>query len=161
LERLRALPGVAHSGAIRVLPLSSTIDDWGLDIEGYVETPGNDAKGDWQVVTPGAMEALGERLLRGRLFLESDRVGAVPVALVNETMAERYWADGGAIGRRIRMGSRPASPWMTVVGVVGDVRHNGIDAAIKEKFFVPHAQLALSTGSTDPCADIGSVGSTF
>ena len=53
--------------------LASTIGDWGLDVEGYVETPGNNAKGDWQVATDGAFEALGERLVAGRWFTAADR----------------------------------------------------------------------------------------
>ena len=147
---VRALPGVTAAGAIRSLPLGATIGDWGLDVEGYVETPGRNAKGDWQVVTPGALEALGERVIAGRGFTESDRADAPQVALVNETMALRYWSDGKPIGRRIRMGSDGIRPWVTVVGVVQDVRHNGITTTVKEKFYRPHAQFQASTGFAPP-----------
>ena len=68
IERVRALPDVKRRALMRSLPLANTIGDWGLDVEGFVETPGNFAKGDWQVVTDGALEALGERLVRGRTF---------------------------------------------------------------------------------------------
>ena len=144
---LRQLPGVTAAGAVRSLPLGATIGDWGLDVEGYVETPGRNAKGDWQVVTPGALEALGERVVSGRGFTAADRLDARQVALVNETMARRYWTDGNPIGRRIRMGSDGDRPWITVVGVVQDVRHNGITTTVKEKFYRPHAQFQVSTGS--------------
>jgi putative ABC transport system permease protein len=146
VERVRQVPGVTAAGAVRSLPLGATIGDWGLDVEGYVARPGDNAKGDWQVVTPGALDALGERVIQGRGFTDADRTDAPQVALVNETMAGRYWADGKPVGRRIRMGSDGERPWVTVVGIVRDVRHNGLTAAVKEKFYRPHAQFHASTG---------------
>jgi predicted permease len=140
LERVRGLPGVRAAGLVRSLPLAASIGDWGLDVEGYVESPGHNAKGDWQVVSDGAFEALGERLLRGRTFTPADTAEALPVAVVNETLARTYWPGQDPIGRRMRMGSSTTRPWMTVVGLVKDERHNGVTAAIKEKFFVPYAQ---------------------
>jgi putative ABC transport system permease protein len=140
LDRVRGLPGVRAAGIVRSLPLAASIGDWGLDIEGYVESPGNGAKGDWQVVSDGAFEALGERLLRGRTFTAGDTAEALPVAVVNETLARTYWPGQDPIGKRMRMGSATTRPWMTVVGLVKDERHNGVTAAIKEKFFVPYAQ---------------------
>jgi predicted permease len=140
LERVRGLPGVRAAGLVRSLPLAASIGDWGLDVEGFVESPGHNAKGDWQVVSDGAFEALGERLVRGRTLRPSDTAEALPVALVNETLARTYWPGQDPIGKRIRMGSRETRPWMTVVGLVKDERHNGVTATIKEKFFVPYAQ---------------------
>jgi predicted permease len=147
LERVRGLAGVRHAGILRSLPLGSSIGDWGLDVEGFQESTGHAAKGDWQVLSDGAVEALGERLAAGRAFTDADRAGALPVALVNETLVRMYWPGLDPIGRRIRMGSdNPNRPWMTVVGVVKNVRHNGVTAAVKEKFYVPAAQFALSSG---------------
>jgi len=140
LEKVRALPGVTHAGLVRLLPLATEIGDWGLDVDGYEESPGHNAKGDWQVASDGALEALGELLVTGRPMAASDTAGAQPVALVNETFVRTYWPSGDPIGRRIRMGSDAERPWMTVVGVVRDERHNGLTGAIKEKFFVPYAQ---------------------
>ena len=145
VDDVRRLPGVTAAGAVRSLPLAATIGDWGLDIDGYVETPGNNAKGDWQVSTDGSFEALGERLVAGRFFTPADRADSLPVAVVNETMARKYWVDGNPIGRRIRMGS-PTRPWITVVGIVGDQQHNGVGATVKEKFYRPHAQFSQVTG---------------
>jgi putative ABC transport system permease protein len=142
VERVRHVPGVAKAGVVRSLPLAATIGDWGLDVDGYVETPGNNAKGDWQVVSDGAFEALGERLVAGRLFTSADRAETQPVAIVNETMARRYWKDGAAIGGRLRMGSDASRPWITVVGIVGDEQHNTLGETVKEKFYRPHAQFA-------------------
>ena len=144
VERVRALPGVERAGIVRALPLATTIGDWGLTIDGYVATPGNNAKGDWQVVSDGAFEALGERLVAGRFFTRADTADAMPVAIVNETMAKRYWKGGEALGGRIKMGSNAERPWVTVVGIVGDEQHNGIGATVKEKFYRPHAQFAMA-----------------
>jgi putative ABC transport system permease protein len=148
LDRVRELPGVRAAGAVRALPLASSIGNRGLTVEGYVPPPGTNARGDWQVVSDGAVEALGEQIVRGRSFTAADSETGAPVALVNETFARTYWPEGDPIGRRVRMGSAMTSrPWMTVVGVMKDVRHNGLTAVIKEKFYVPHAQFALSAGS--------------
>jgi putative ABC transport system permease protein len=145
-ERVRAIPGVKAAGFMRLLPLGAPIGDWGLDVEGYVESPGHNAKGDWQVASDGALEALGERVLRGRAFTGADTADSEQVALVNETMARTYWPDEDPIGRRFRMGSNASRPWVTVVGIVADVRHNGVTVPIKEKFYRPHAQFHRSTG---------------
>jgi putative ABC transport system permease protein len=145
LRRVRSLPGVEHAALIRSLPLSDSIGDWGLDIEGFEESPGNMAKGDWQVVSDDAVETLGEQLVRGRTFSRADDADAQLVAMINETMARRYWGDRDPIGGRIKMGGG-TRPWITVVGVVKDVRHNGMTGIVKEKFYVPHAQFARSVG---------------
>jgi predicted permease len=139
LDRVRALPGVQAAGLVRSLPLDAEIGDWGLEVEGYVAPPGRHAKGDWQVVSDGALEALGERLLRGRSLLPSDTADALPVVLVNETLARTYWPGRDPIGGHLRMSSKNG-PWMRVVGLLRDERHNGVTAAIKEKFYVPYAQ---------------------
>jgi putative ABC transport system permease protein len=143
LARVRALPGARHAGLMRALPLGTTIGDTGLDIEGVVETPGNTIQADWQVVSDGAIEALGERIVRGRGITGVDNLDAPLVAVINETMAEKYWPGRDPIGHRIRQG--PTSrPWITVVGVVADVRHNGLEVAIKNKFYRSHAQFHRS-----------------
>jgi len=148
LEAVRALPGVEHAGLVRSLPLGAQIGDWGLAIEGYTPPHGHHAKGDWQVASEGALPALGERVVRGRDFAASDGPDAPTVALVNETLARTYWPGQDPLGRRMRMGGNTQRPWLTVVGVVADVRHNGVLAPIKEKFYVPQAQFHRSTGNT-------------
>jgi putative ABC transport system permease protein len=147
LDRVRAVPGVARAGLIRNLPLAQEIGDWGLDVDGFVESPGRNAKGDWQVVSDGAIETFGERLIRGRTFTPADTAASMPVAIVNETLARAYFAGRDPIGGRIRMGSA-SRPWLTVVGLVQDERHNGITGGIKEKFYVPLAQFPLASGSS-------------
>jgi predicted permease len=148
LDRVRALPGVDYAGVVRSLPLATTIGDSGVDIDGFEETPGNNAKGDWQIVSDGSFEALGTRLVRGRWFTPQDTTDSAPVSVVNETMARTYWKDGNALGGRMRMGGMPVRPWTTVVGIVADERHNGVTGIVKEKFYVPHSQWHVATGGS-------------
>ncbi|PYR91497.1 MAG: ABC transporter permease [Acidobacteria bacterium] len=145
-ENVRALPGVAAAGAARSLPLGSTIGDFSLGIDGYVPPPGTNAKGDWQIVTDGYLESMGEQLLRGRAISRTDTSDSQLVALINEEMARRYWSRRDPIGGRLRIGGNPSRPWVTVVGIVKDVHHNGVAEVVKEKFYVPHAQWHKSVG---------------
>lgn len=145
VARVRELPGVEAAGVVRVLPLATTIGDYGLDIEGYEETPGANAKGDWQIVSDGAFEAMGTRLVRGRWFTSADTSDSQPVAVVNETLARAYFKDGQAVGGRLRVGNMK-NPWAVVVGIVADERHNGVTGLVKEKFYIPHSQWHIATG---------------
>ncbi len=146
MERVRAVPGVEHAGVVRVLPLATTIGDFGLDVDGFEESPGRNAKGDWQIASDGSFEAMGTRLVRGRWFTDADTSATVPVAVINETMARTYWTDGaGVVGGRIRVGNMK-NPWVTVVGIVADERHNGVTGIVKEKFYIPHSQWHVVTG---------------
>jgi putative ABC transport system permease protein len=147
VDRVRQLPGVRSAGAARLLPLGSTIGDFGLTVEGYVPAPGTGAKGDWQIVTDGYLEAMGERVIRGRTITTADTATTELVALVNEELARKYFSGRDPIGGRLKIGGGdPKRPWVTVVGLVADVRHNGVTEPIKEKFYVPHRQWNAATG---------------
>jgi putative ABC transport system permease protein len=170
-DKVRGLPGVESAGFVRVLPLATTIGDYGLDVEGFQETPGNNAKGDWQIATDGAFEAMGARLMRGRWFAPTDTSNSQTVAVINETMARTYWKNPeDAIGGQIKIGGGMSQPWVTVIGMVADERHNGVTGIVKEKFYVPHSQWHIATSGNlirggflvvrttgDPMAVAGSV----
>jgi predicted permease len=154
-QRVAALPGVTAAGVVRSLPLATATGDFAVDIDGFEESPGREAKGHAQVVSHGAFEAMGTRLVRGRWFNASDTMASVPVAVVNETMARIYWKDlATVVGGRIRLGSAPARPWATVVGVVADERHDGVTGIVKEKFFIPHVQWPVATAGGDPVRSV-------
>ena len=146
-SQLRSVPGITEAGAARSLPLGSQIGDFGLVVDGYVPPPGTGAKGEWQIVTDGYMEAIGEQVVRGRRIAASDTADAQLVGLINEDMARRYWPDRDPIGGRFRIGQRPDRPWITVIGIAKGVRHNSITDVVKEKFYIPHQQWARSLGS--------------
>ena len=147
---LRTMPGVRAAGAARSLPLGSTIGDFGIRVDGYVPPPGTNAKGDWQIVTAGYIEAMGEQIVRGRGIETSDTSDTQLVGLINDEMARRYWEGRDPIGGRFRIGGgRADRPWVTVVGIVKGVRHNGLDAVVKEKFYIPHTQWHRSLGNAN------------
>ena len=145
LDETRALPGVQSAGLLRSLPLGESIGDWGIDVEGYDEQALGSAQADWQVASEGGGETLGERLVSGRPLSRADDENAPDVALINQAMARRYWAGQDPLGRRFRIGP-PDRPWVSVVGVVGDVRHNGITGVVKAKFYRSYAQFHRSRG---------------
>ena len=121
MERVKQLPGVAVAGAARSLPVGSTIGDSGLTIEGFSPPPGTRPTAD-----------TSEGML---------------VALVNEELVRRYFPGRDAIGGRLQIGGGGPRPWVTIVGIVGNVRHNGLTDPVKEKFYIPHTQWHKSTGN--------------
>jgi putative ABC transport system permease protein len=146
-QRLGDLPGVQAVGATRLLPQTGTIGNWSITQEGRPKQPGENPNGDWQVVTPGYFESMGIRLVRGRSFADTDDEHAPIVAVISETMAARYWPGEDPIGNRFRVGG-PAVPWITVVGLVGHVRHNTLTELPRAEMYVPHAQWGAAGAST-------------
>jgi predicted permease len=107
--------------------------------------PEENPNGDYQAVTPGYFEALQLKLLRGRFLSDADREGAMPVVVINETMANRYWPGEDAVGRKFHMGTDD-KPWLTIVGIVADVHHNAVVEEGRAEFYVAHAQLPEHIG---------------
>ena len=144
-DRVAQIPGVHAAGAVRVLPLARSIGDWSIKIEGRPYVPEENPNGDYQAVTPGYFQAMGLKLVRGRLLNADDREDSMPVVVINETMAERYWPGEDAIGRQFIMGTDD-KPWLTIVGIVGNVRHNAVVEDARAEFYVAHAQLPAHIG---------------
>lgn len=143
IRQIEDIPGVRSATAIRSLPLTGTMGDWGLDLEGYDETVNPRAAGDWQISAPGYFGAMGIPIMNGRDLAWSDGAEAPLAVVVNETLAARYWPGQEAVGRRIRVGD---GPWGSVIGVVGDVRHEGLTEEVLPKFYVSLDQWSLATG---------------
>jgi putative ABC transport system permease protein len=137
-RRLRESPGVQSAGAVTGLPLASTRGDWGIVVEGRPTEKQRTIAADWQVVTPGYFEAIGTPLRAGRTLTEADTASTLPVIVVNETMARKFWPGISAVGRRLTMGGNGV--WITVVGVVADVHHRGLDLLPRPEMYRPHAQ---------------------
>jgi putative ABC transport system permease protein len=151
LERVRTIPGVRIAGAASGLPLAVGSGDWSFDIEGR---PRNGSRypgaADWFVVTPGYFESLRIPLRRGRLPLSSDSESAPEVIFINETTARTLFPDADPVGRRIRLARSRGleQPWRTIAGVVGDVRHRGLDSPARPEMFIPYEQfLHFSVGA--------------
>jgi len=97
-------------------------------------------KADWQVATDGLFEAMGIPLVEGRYFETSDRVGTLNAVIINETMASTYWGEGSALGAQFRMTTDIDTIWRTVVGIVGDVKQEGLDQVVSTTMYLPHSQ---------------------
>ncbi len=101
---------------------------------------------DYRHCSPAYFQAIGIPLLRGRAFTAQDQPGAQPVAIVNESLARQIWPNEDAVGKRIAfLSAQGIDPWMVVVGVVGDVKHRGLNQAARPEIYVPHAQTPTGT----------------
>jgi predicted permease len=145
LERVAHLPGVRAATLAADAPLGDGPPYWSFAVAG-VEQPPAEVVQDAVVfrATPDYFHTFAIPLVRGRLFAAGDRGDATPVALISEALAHRYWPDRDPLGARITFGD-PAdstSVWMTVVGIVGDVRQEGPAAPAYPQIYVPLAQVS-------------------
>lgn len=138
LDRLRALPGVREAGFTHTLPLGDTNTDTSVFIEGR-PTPRRDGRAHvwYSVVTPGYLEAMRIRAREGRSFTDQDQSGNAPVVLVNEAFVRQYLGGERAVGRRVTPGDPSEGNWMTIVGVVDDVRYFSIDERQTPAAYLP------------------------
>jgi putative ABC transport system permease protein len=144
LERLRALPGVKAAGVTSSVLLYKVHNSAGISIEGRpAPSGGSRPELPLDSVSPSYFQVLGMQLIQGRNFTEQDKRDGLPVAIVNETMARRFWPDEDPIGKRFTFGYGPQARWLTVVGVVRDSRRQGLDAPIRIESFLPYAQRPL------------------
>jgi putative ABC transport system permease protein len=140
LERVRALPGVAAASTTSGAPASAIATTFSFAIEGKpAATPsGREDPVPLRAVMPDYFRTLGIPVLNGRTLEPTDRQGALPVVVFNESLAKRFWTDS-AVGRRISFAG-PEGPWYEVVGVVGDTRDAGLDQPAPPAVYVPFAQ---------------------
>jgi putative ABC transport system permease protein len=139
LERLRERHGVQSAGFATYVPLSGLDNDWAFLIEGRPPLPvGTHNVAKYRPVSAGYFETIGIPLLRGRLFMSADTAEAPWVVVINDSMAREYWPSENPIGQRLKIPGWPT--WGTVIGVVGDVLHEGLDGAAKAEMYLPVAQ---------------------
>jgi putative ABC transport system permease protein len=144
LERLRALPGVQATGAIHHLPLSGFSWTTNIDLEGRVRAPNETLlRTGWRVISGDYFQAMGIPLVRGRTFLPSDVKQTQQVVLVNEEFARLAWPGEDPIGKRFTAGNATrVGGAVTVVGVVGGVRHVTLDASPGPEMYRTMSQTA-------------------
>jgi len=162
--RLEQLPGVKTAGASTDLPLEGS---W-LEIftpEGYQAPAGAGLNTCYNSVILGDyLQTIGAPLLRGRFFTEQDKLDSTPVMIVSDSFAQRYWPNQDPIGRRIKQGPPESTdPWITIVGVVGDVKQSSLDTATAPHSYRPFAQydpparaLAVAVRATGDDASVAS-----
>lgn len=142
-RRIQALPGVEAAAFTSILPLSGTNSDSSFAIEGRdpnVEKVFPDE--EIRSVTPDYFRVLKIPLLWGRFFTEAGATEALPVAIINQAMAKKWFPNVDPIGKRISLDDirKPDAKWTTIVGVVGTIRHRALDNEGKPEYYLPHAQ---------------------
>src|SRR5918993_5242329 len=164
LERIAALPGVQAVGGATGLPPITAQRGTTFEVEGQLDSPINGRGAYFIAASPAYFRALGTRVVAGREFASGDEAEAPPVVVVSETLARRFFPGGSAVGRRLRL-VNPDYPadWRTLVGVVRDVRYQGLDDGPRPIVYTPFAQTPFlwmyvhvrTVG--DPMALVGSV----
>jgi putative ABC transport system permease protein len=146
IERVAAVPGVEMAAVTSVAPLDTGDSDMSFLLDGMaVPGPGEPEPATWyRVVSAGYFDVLGIALVKGRAFAAGE---AAPVAIVNETFARRFAADGNPIGRRMRFS--PDGPWFTIVGVAADVKQRGARGGDRIQTFLPYWQFPELAGGTN------------
>ena len=142
LAKVEALPGVIAAGYTTWVPLTNSGGATGITIEGKPEpAPGNVLIPNTRIISRDYIRALRMRLVEGRLFESRDAAGTLPVALVNQTMAKNYWPGENPIDKKFKVGGyNEKSPWITVIGIVGDVHQAGLDVAARPEMYLPYQQ---------------------
>jgi putative ABC transport system permease protein len=152
LRRLEGLPGIESLGITSYLPASGMVRNSTFVADGYVPPNAAELDAAWPSQVMGDyFRAAGIPLLRGRVFTEADNVKAPLVCIVNHMLAEHFWPGQDPIGKRLRWGyPKTPTPWMTVVGVMGDIKQMAVDSPTQYEIYQPSSQLMGSYGMLVP-----------
>jgi len=147
LRRMNAIPGIELAAITTDLPTTNlSINDAqaidALAIEDRPVESALDLRAERIRVSPDYFKVMQIPLARGRFFTEGDEDGKQPVAIIDETTARKYWGGRDPLGRRVRFGQNPTQPWTTVVGVIKDIRSDGLDIDGIPHIYVPIYQSA-------------------
>jgi putative ABC transport system permease protein len=145
VEKLRALPGVESAGAISFLPFAAPPAGTNFDIEGKPKQPaGQDHVTRVAVTDAHYFEAMRIPLRRGRLFTEQEATAMRHVVVINEALARRYFPGEDPLGRRLTINMKNENVPCEVIGVVGDVKHEALDAPAEPMSYWPHPELVYN-----------------
>ena len=141
VQRVKTLPGVQSAAVVNYIPLGGSNSSDVFLIEGAPEPKaGQENVGRYRVCTPDYFQTMGISILKGRGFSDQDKAGLLPVVVVNETLARKYWPAGDALGKRIRFyGPLERAPWMEIVGIIQDVKHE-LNSPVTPEYYLPHSQ---------------------
>jgi len=141
VERLHALAGVQYAGIARNLPLSGSDASLNFVIENRpVESSAEQSRAKYRAASAEYFAALGIPLVRGRYFDRTDGEKTPGVVIINNTMARRFWPGEDPVGKRMKAGF-DGSQWCTIVGIVGDVKHTGLDAETNAEMYYHYRQI--------------------
>jgi len=166
IDAVSAVPGVRSVALSNQVPLGGNYDTYGVvDADHPPPNPELAPSGDRYVVSPAYLATLRTPLIRGRWFTDADARDSIPhVVIVSATLAQKLWPGADPLGRHIRMGEA-TGPGRTVIGVVADVKHHGLDADVNQQFYAPEGQwlfadnadVVIVRTSVDPAAVAGAV----
>ncbi len=145
IDRIKALPDVQAAGSNYVLPLSGADPSNAFEIEGRPNASGEWQSANFGTISPDYFQALEIPLLRGRYFTDQDSREAQGVAIIDEEMIRRYFPGEDPLGKRLSVGSRD---WLTIVGIVGNVRHTALEDESRPYIYVPYSQRPFYWPST-------------
>jgi putative ABC transport system permease protein len=164
VQRVKTYPGVASAAVVNYLPLGGSNSSDAYLIEGEPEpAPGQENDGRYRVATPDYFRTMQIPIVRGRGFTEQDKAGAPPVVIVNEAFVRKHWPGQDPLGKRIRFYGPPErAPWMEIVGVVADVKHE-LNLPVTPEYYLPHAQdpwnamVVVAKTNVDPASLAGAL----
>jgi predicted permease len=139
-ERVGAIPGVLSTGGTTRIPLGSTSVTTTLYVEGRAVTESSVPTVEFRRALGAYFSTMGIPVLRGRGFDEHDGPDAPPVVVVNEALARRIFPGEDPVGRHVRTGPGGSGPWMTIVGIVGDVRHRQLEQQPEPELYISSLQ---------------------
>ena len=134
-DQVRSLPGVQAVAIANQLPMSDVTANASFDVEGRPAKADINVA-DTQIISAGYFQTMGISLVRGRSFVDDDSNLGPASVIVNQTLARKVWPDADPIGKRIRL--RSDAPWLSVVGVVGDLKNHGSSVDTKPEMYFPH-----------------------
>jgi putative ABC transport system permease protein len=161
VRRIESLPGVRSAFASNLIPLDGGGGGGRIVLEGRSFPSGEEPRFGFTAVTPHLLKTLAVSLTRGRDFTDAEGQSRAPVAIINETMAARFWPKEDPVGRRFTLKDAEVTDWFTVIGVVRDVRHDEIepgDESFPQSYVpypyaaTPNTGLTIRVASGDPAA---------
>jgi putative ABC transport system permease protein len=143
LRKIETLPGVERAGAVNYAPMSRSNSSSSFTVEGRPLPKDEEIFADWRPSSPGYTEAMNIPLKRGRRLSDTDdRQDAPRAILINERLAERFFAGEDPLGKRLDLGDGAKNGYWEIVGVVGNVKHEGLEEEISPEVYVPYAKAA-------------------
>jgi putative ABC transport system permease protein len=140
LRRVHTIPGVQSAAFTAYLPLSGTDNTWAFDIEGRpAKPPGVCDIAYYRPVSADYFQTVGIPVQRGRGFDPTDNEDSPLVVVINSSLARKYWNQQSPVGQRVRFSDEK---WRTIVGVVGDVLHEGLSKKAEPEMYIPYGQIA-------------------
>jgi putative ABC transport system permease protein len=148
LPKVRSIPGVKFASAILPLPLSGSQTVTSFDMEEHPLPEGQQHDAHTRIIGTDYFQTMGVPVLQGRAFVETDKLNSMPVVIINERFAQKFFPGENPVGKRIKPGwsvDDSGEKMRTIVGVVGNVKHNALNKDFTQEMYMPLSQLPIGT----------------